>query len=194
MGWKINWWARLHDAEHAYKILSFAFTYINPREKRETMGGGGTYPNLFDAHPPFQIDGNFGATAGITEMLLQSHDGAIALLPALPSAWKNGTVKGIKARGNFTVNMQWREGKLTEAKIYSSLGGDCRLRTAQPVKIVEVKEKEAKGQSLNPLLTAYGQPPYEKNPKAQLPELKVEKGYPIDFKTEKGRTYTVVPL
>jgi alpha-L-fucosidase 2 len=191
MAWKINWWARLHDGEHAYKILSAAFAYINPAEPRETMGGGGTYPNLFDAHPPFQIDGNFGATAGITEMLLQSHDGALDLLPALPAAWKNGSINGIKARGNFTLNIEWKEGRLKQAKIYSGNGGNCRIRTIHPVKVVEVKAVNAKGANPNALNTTYGIPPYKKNNEAKLVDINTEKGYVLDFMTEKGKTYTV---
>jgi alpha-L-fucosidase 2 len=194
MAWKINWWSRLHDGEHAYKILSSAFTYIDPREKREVMGGGGTYPNLFDAHPPFQIDGNFGATAGITEMLLQSHDGGITLLPALPDEWSEGSIKGIKARGNFTVDLQWKDGKLMQGKIYAALGGNCRISYDQPVKVVETSSVPASGINPNPLFTVYGQPPYEKNMNAKLPELNLKKQYVIDFKTDKGKTYTIVPL
>ncbi len=193
MAWKINWWARLQDGEHAYKILSDAFTYINPAEIRETMGGGGTYPNLFDAHPPFQIDGNFGATAGITEMLLQSHAGELFLLPALPAIWNKGSVKGIKGRGNFTVNIDWNEGRLVRSTIYSGSGGNCRIHTLQPVKIIESSSVTATGINPNELNTVYGKPVYEKNANATLQDLDQRNGFVIDFKTEKGKTYTVVP-
>ncbi|MDB5211243.1 MAG: Alpha-L-fucosidase [Sediminibacterium sp.] len=192
MAWKINWWARLHDGEHAYKILSTAFAFIDPTKEKAQMSGGGTYPNLFDAHPPFQIDGNFGATAGITEMLLQSHDGQISLLPALPTAWKNGFVKGIKARGNFTIDINWKDGKLSRGKIVSLLGGSCRLRTNEPVRIVEARATA--DAAANELQTVYGKPPYEKNTNAKLVEINNSKGYIIDFKTEKGKTYTIIPF
>lgn len=134
--WKINFAARLLDGNHAYKMLRENMRYFDPRMGSQ---GGGTYPNFFDAHPPFQIDGNFGATAGIAEMLLQSHLNELHLLPALPSAWPSGKLTGLKARGAFEVSLTWEHGQLQNATIHSDEGNRCRLRTSAPISVKDTQ-------------------------------------------------------
>ena len=139
-GWKINIWARLLDGNHAHKLIREQLT-LTGDEDTQYANGGGTYPNMLDAHPPFQIDGNFGGGSGITEMLLQSHQGELHLLPALPDVWKAGRVTGLKARGGFEVDMTWDHNRISTASIKSFQGGICTIRSDFPLMVEGLKAK-----------------------------------------------------
>ncbi len=165
LAWKVNMWARLLDGNHAYKLFKnqLRLTKDNdPKYKRQ----GGCYPNLFDAHPPFQIDGNFAGTAGVIEMLMQSQNNEIHLLPALPDDWKEGEIKGITAKGNFTVNIKWNEGKMSQTKMVSNNGGTCKIRSSEPFIIEKLNIKSEKSSI----------------------------GYTAVFETKKGTSYIINPL
>lgn len=191
MAWKINWWARLGDGDHALKILKDGLTYIDPANREPA--GGGTYPNLFDAHPPFQIDGNFGATAGITEMLMQSHDGELSILPALPSEWISGEVRGLKARGGFEVSIAWKDGKATRVVVTSTRGGNLRIRSYSRLVPLGASWKEAEGVNPNPLMQGYGAPDYQIKQGTELQKLNLNASLVIDIPTEVGNSYILVP-
>ena len=190
LGWKINFWARMLDGNHAFHIINNMLHLLPDDSKAKDYPDGRTYPNLFDAHPPFQIDGNFGCAACICEMLVQSHDGAVHLLPALPDAWADGQVKGLRTRGGFTVDMTWKKGALQQAVIKSSIGGTLRLRSYVPLKGKGLKE--AKGLSQNPLLqSATIKAPLRSAALSEFETKAIRQVYEYDLETAAGRTYTV---
>ena len=187
MAWKVCYWARLLDGDHAYKLITDQLSLV-----RNELKKGGTYPNLFDAHPPFQIDGNFGCTAGIAEMLMQSYDGFIYVLPALPTVWDKGEIKGLVARGGFEMDIKWSQNKVEKVIIKSRNGGNCRLRSLTP--LTGKGLIDAKGDNPNALYALPTTSTPLINEKAKLNPVELKKTYLYDLQTVAGASYEISAL
>jgi alpha-L-fucosidase 2 len=190
MGWKVNLWARLLDGNHALKLIC---SQLTPSLQPDGKQKGGTYPNMFDAHPPFQIDGNFGFTAGVAEMLLQSNDATIFVLPALPDAWQNGSIKGLRARGGFEIeHMEWKDGTLTRLEIKSNLGGNCRIRSYTKLTSKNTALKFANGVKPNSFYQVPETKPALISEKVNPRQVLLKETFVYDFETAPGKTYTII--
>ena len=190
LGWKTNFWARMLDGNHAFQIIKNMLHLLPDDSKARQYPDGRTYPNLFDAHPPFQIDGNFGVSAGICEMLVQSHDGAVHLLPALPEIWAEGMVKGLRARGGFIVDIKWSNGEIKQATLHSTIGGVLRLRSYWPLKGKNLRK--AAGNCPNELLApADIKESLRSSEIKDFKNLSIRPVYEYDLDTQPGTTYTL---
>jgi len=189
MGWKVNWWARMLDGDHAYKLIQNQLTPVDTAAR-----SGGTYNNLFDAHPPFQIDGNFGCTSGITEMLMQSSDGNIHLLPALPGVWQTGSITGLRAKGGFEIiSMEWKNAKLVNLVIRSMIGGNLRLRVPNEITLSGGNTlRIATGKNVNPFYQIEETPAPIISSKAIIAKPQLKKTFLYDLPTQASKTYTLI--